>query len=1642
MSQPSLNTADTFERPPSIRSVASASSLGRRSRIRARSNTVIGGPSTIVADEGTPKSNFLAPVPGRSQRSTSSTTSSPTMNVRSVGGTHTTGLGEGVDSGSSQMHHEEDNTLVVSEQQHLENAVAMSKTKLHKAAVQAAALSRINTQIKPPPSAFSRVPITPRNGSNIRDSINSLGTRISTTSSSLYPPSTSTASGTESPPSPRSLAEQVDDHAISSYDPEVDEDTHAFDGDDVSYRLRLLVKNSYFLPPAHAKPTPSDFASSQPTPKKASRNPTPNFLDIFRVGKSKSKPPSPDETQNADARVPVLRTTGESVTLGAYPSRHAPRSNPAVPLRSPMAGQKPPDLSARVVVVREKMHDLATAAKQSEQEMKTRGARRDEESPQPPKVDPLNVIDPTDAVDLPPPSNKYGFAAQASALHGLGVQESVGAALLADRLPPPMSPDISLDADDRNWRKALLHAAVGHSLDNTPDVSTSSMSPEPLPSPWTRSPLASPPISRTQTPSMKRALGQRIISQPLIEIHDEHLDNPPHQSTPKKYTTLAVDISNSRRSSYFPVRAETPADPQTPLAPPPRRNIINPLYSLSQTDLAEADSPPKGQGTSQDANHTVDIRSTLSSPELSETYESARLMVMTPPPAHMSVYSGASIFATPAATEPFKATPSSSVASSIMNAETAESHYSDDDDQEDDYDHSRPVSVSMSAPTDGRPSLSVSEYSQPSPTVSAFQDALTGDDYHSAVSSFNQPWRSSDDQHSRSTSRDSPAPRYSTMSPPPRASSSLAPYPLAPPPRSLYQAVHQVRPPLVQQQSFLDLGEPSPTTPETIARSSTSQPPPPTILAPEPITPPFPIAERRGHTPATPLTLRIPDEHIEVSIHSAPAPSSPTSFFDSIQSQPNAMDDLESSSDEESEDESEEDDDDEADEPFVQHNVNPFHGSRARTISTATVKPAGRPSFMRLGNHSSPHIARTMTDPPSLPIGNVVSRKPVSNIPNRLPFFADRKSSKTQIPSSPYELATKMGSAEDLFPSSTVRRRPATADQTPGPIPYDTQDEDVAVSIERDHIVAGVRGQPPILKGKVYSGVDTANSVWMLEPRPRPLRLSARERTTSSISTATSSTQSSYAFVSDADISSSFAASLDSAQISDAEEFTVSPAPRSPTLSSAEERSTSIAQHGVVILISRIPPYHTFGTSIDNTPGEGVVNHMAVTDFVFDMSHELEHRYNMDPTSLVLIALELYDIRKDKEEAFEYFVRAWHQAHIPTSVIRLVNNYVPLPSSFDLPLPTEQAQRGTTTYYVQCIGGAEGLASLYVEAGLLHLEGTASSILSTSYSSLSSLRVPQEPQSSEAGANAWRRDREIASKYFERARSLHPTLEIPSLPSDAVPLPRATAGGDELLMPSIYLQSDDPASRQSSSPATDVSTPVIRRRRAKEENEDSLFDPNAEAEVDNMDNTWYLYIPGLVGAGTALLVVGVVHSFLPHLIKGDLDSARPEVVAYYSSQGVPVIQDHDQNSTDLMKCVAALTELENETGCAYDLIILGGLSGRLDQTIHTMSYMHKLRKQRDHVYVVTDDSVGWVLDSGEHTIDVDHDVLGPTCGLLPVGIEGTVLSTKGLRWNLSNSPSSFDGMVSTSNHLVPAHAQVWVKTSKPIWWTAEIRRGP
>jgi len=475
----------------------------------------------------------------------------------------------------------------------------------------------------------------------------------------------------------------------------------------------------------------------------------------------------------------------------------------------------------------------------------------------------------------------------------------------------------------------------------------------------------------------------------------------------------------------------------------------------------------------------------------------------------------------------------------------------------------------------------------------------------------------------------------------------------------------------------------------------------------------------------------------------------------------------------------------------------------------------------------------------------------------------------------------------------------------------------------------------------LYGNVDTANSTWQLEPRVS--RLSARERTTSTTSTA--STQSSYTFVSDPDISSSFAASLESGLVSDADDPAASsPALSSPIASSMDENMgfTMPHQRQQPQSISSYPasppshpPHFTLPSSYSSVEslhaasGRLLTIHLEKAESVIwpslvvgpvpeNLSQPVlsvypwassatlteESKYNMDPTSLVLAALDLYDIREAYEDAFEYFVRAWHQAHVPSATIRLATHYLSVQSTFpDLsphasetvsnfipeaepttpnptssepaPSPPPTFIAGTPSYYLHRIGGRGGLAQLFLAAGLLHLEGTAAPLLSSAYAGLSSLRSPLVMSgstghghgignsSNSGGTEAWRRDRECARRYFERARAFVPSLDAPLLPPDT---DSDSGSGAEIDSRSTgsgpgekRVESQPPFKTPSTEITSDPLVSQPRRRRKKTSGDlSSSFMENCRADpaADDDDRTWYLYLPGLVGAGTALLVVG------------------------------------------------------------------------------------------------------------------------------------------------------------------------------------------
>ncbi|KAI0671605.1 hypothetical protein C8Q78DRAFT_1078402 [Trametes maxima] len=917
--------------------------------------------------------------------------------------------------------------------------------------------------------------------SHFRDSVL---TQVSATSSSVYPASTSAGSRTES-----SLPYTEDqDEAEMSYPDIVSPENPDFDADDVSYRLRLLLNNSYFLPPAHAKPTPMALSPQPQDAVQKSKPASSGFLDFFRIGKSKSKPtsPVPGSPPALDSNGPILRTTSDSPSASGLLSRVQAQQQlpPALVLPGP-----PP--ASRVVVLRERMDDLVTAAKEAEKEIRNKADARKPKTPSATRDRFLDdVIDPTDAVDLPPPSADALFAVQASAMFGLGPQDSVGAAELADRLIPG-SPGIwSMSSEEDAWRKDLLREAVSHSLGNTPESSFSSHDGHQDPGP-------SRPQSEATFPSpaqmeIKRRVGQRIVED--FSIQTVVSDASPPASPVEVQTKQTVLVPS--RSSVFshnmekspialthplltaadpPVRAETPAHMHTPLAPAPRRQLVNPLYSLSEPDLPDSLSKAQGPSSSSSQKSLHTVRKTASTPGLSgseDTRTQRATMSLSPPPIpeHPGIHRGL----TPAPPKNLEGMPSFTTSRT-----ESDSRYSDDSmsfrtpmDTDIEMSGARP-SMTISVQS-GRPSISVSEYSAPSPTASAFRDAVFGSCRPPSTVSRRSATSVLEPMRPEAPRAPPPAtPRSAATSPPPRVSSSVPPTVLPPPPRP--PAIRPTyRPSISTHDSQSPGGHSGPSVMLSSPTSDVTQDVSVQLSfsSSAASSPSAPIAARRGQ--GSPLSLRIPAEYAVPAIHSAPAPSSPTDFFDRIQSTiANAMDDLETSDEETSDEELSLEGAQHARSrydppppprpplsPELVETAAVFVEPRTQAISNRASSSSSRPSIMRLGNHSTPQLspAPSFVTAEPMPQFTFDRKKPVGNVADmtRRSFSSVRSVKKGKgilaAPKAPILPIGPVPSSPSYGPGAGISskdKRPATAPSADGRL---RPDRDGGRKIQRESI--------------------------------------------------------------------------------------------------------------------------------------------------------------------------------------------------------------------------------------------------------------------------------------------------------------------------------------------------------------------------------------------------------------------------------------------------------------------------------------------------------------------------------------------------------------------------------------------------------------
>lgn len=173
---------------------------------------------------------------------------------------------------------------------------------------------------------------------------------------------------------------------------------------------------------------------------------------------------------------------------------------------------------------------------------------------------------------------------------------------------------------------------------------------------------------------------------------------------------------------------------------------------------------------------------------------------------------------------------------------------------------------------------------------------------------------------------------------------------------------------------------------------------------------------------------------------------------------------------------------------------------------------------------------------------------------------------------------------------------------------------------------------------------------------------------------------------------------------------------------------------------------------------------------------------------------------------------------------------------------------------------------------------------------------------------------------------------------------------------------------------------------------------------------------------------------MPHIVAGDFDSLRPEVLDYYQKNDVIIKHDDDQYATDFIKCVNSVKE---NYYTDFDLLVIGGLGGRIDHSFHSLHHLYLSFQQNEQlVYLISPENVSFLLPPGTSELETPLRFLGKTCGLIPLSGSAHI-TTSGLEWDVTDWETSFGSKISTSNHLL--NDRISVTSDSPILFTAELR---
>lgn len=187
-----------------------------------------------------------------------------------------------------------------------------------------------------------------------------------------------------------------------------------------------------------------------------------------------------------------------------------------------------------------------------------------------------------------------------------------------------------------------------------------------------------------------------------------------------------------------------------------------------------------------------------------------------------------------------------------------------------------------------------------------------------------------------------------------------------------------------------------------------------------------------------------------------------------------------------------------------------------------------------------------------------------------------------------------------------------------------------------------------------------------------------------------------------------------------------------------------------------------------------------------------------------------------------------------------------------------------------------------------------------------------------------------------------------------------------------------------------------------------------------------------------------------------MDSVLPEVEAHYSSLGTIIHRDIDQYSTDLTKCLRYISDsslqifeerwgepllMNQSESMLLDIAIIGGLGGRADQAFAQLQQLYAVNEDLlitcGDLYLVTPESILFLLAKGVNSIEcpVGPKLLTKYVGIIPIG-RPSIITTRGLEWDVTDWTTDFRTQVSTSNHIFKDVVEI--ETSEHVLFTVGI----